>query len=76
MARAKAQLISRPCLAEAKQKAIYGLTVQGISMNQISKRLGIAYRTVYNYVKKAKIRERNEHLGAYGINPPIWKKNP
>lgn len=55
-ARAKAQgkLISRPCLAGAKQKAIYELSEQGVSMNQISKRLGIAYGTVYNYVQKRK----------------------
>ncbi|MFB9297009.1 hypothetical protein ACFFSP_26245, partial [Persicitalea jodogahamensis] len=54
MARAQGELISRPCLAGAKQKAIYELSEQGVSVNQISKRLGIACGTVYNYVQKRK----------------------
>ncbi|CAG4997515.1 hypothetical protein DYBT9275_01790 [Dyadobacter sp. CECT 9275] len=33
---------------------IFGLQQQGLSMNKISKQLGIAYGTVYNYVSKLK----------------------
>lgn len=56
MARAKAQgkHIARPALALSKQEAIYTLLEEGVSMNQISKRTGVAYGTVYNYVKKRK----------------------
>ena len=51
MARAKAQgkPISRPPLADPKQKKILEMRKEGISMNKISKVLGIAYGTVYNY---------------------------
>lgn len=56
MARAKAQgkRISRPPLPIHKQREIFGLQQQGLSMNKISKQLGIAYGTVYNYVSKLK----------------------
>ena len=56
MARAKAQgkRISRPPLAIDKQGEIFELQQQGLSMNKISKQLGIAYGTVYNYVSKLK----------------------
>lgn len=56
MARAKAQgkHIARPPLNRVKQEAICHLFNQGVSMNQISKQLGVAYGTVYNYVQKQK----------------------
>lgn len=56
MARAKAQgkHVARPALAKLKQAEIYKLFAEGISMNQISKRIGVAYGTVYNYVQKRK----------------------
>ena len=52
MARAKAQgkYIARPPIAIEQQKKIYKLKKQGLSMNKISKQLGIAYGTVYNYL--------------------------
>lgn len=56
MARAKAQgkRISRPPLAVHLQEEIFELQEQGLSMNRISKQLGIAYGTVYNYIGKIK----------------------
>lgn len=56
MARAKAQgkRISRPALPIQQQQEIFELQNQGLSMNKISKQLGIAYGTVYNYVGKLK----------------------
>lgn len=56
MARAKAQgkCISRPPLPIHQQREILELKKQGISMNKISKQLGIAYGTVYNYASKPK----------------------
>ncbi|WP_229374394.1 recombinase family protein [Fibrella rubiginis] len=56
MARAKAQgkHITRPPLAELKQEAIHALFEKGKSMNQVSKRIGVAYDKVYNYVHKRK----------------------
>ena len=57
MARAKAQgkHVARPPLSKLKQEAIHDLFKEGISMNQISKRIGVAYGTVYNYVQKRKV---------------------
>jgi DNA invertase Pin-like site-specific DNA recombinase len=54
MARAKAQgkQISRPPLAKDLQQKIVDLKKEGLSMNRISKVLGIAYGTVYNYLWK------------------------
>lgn len=51
MARAKAQgkHIARPPLAKHLQTKILALQKEGLSMNKISKTLGIAYGTVYNY---------------------------
>lgn len=51
MARAKAQgkHVARPALDKSKQKKILEMRKEGISMNKISKALGIAYGTVYNY---------------------------
>ena len=51
MARAKAQgkHISRPPIAKELQVQILALQKEGLSMNKISKTLGIAYGTVYNY---------------------------
>ena len=51
MARAKAQgkHISRPPIAKELQQKIIELQREGVSMNKISKTLGIAYGTVYNY---------------------------
>ena len=56
MARAKAQgkHVARPPLALAKQEAIAQLLREGLSMNQVSKQLGVAYGTVYNYAQKQK----------------------
>jgi len=56
MARAKAQgkRISRPPLPIQQQQQIFELQRQGMSMNRISKELGIAYVTVYNYASKLK----------------------
>ncbi|CAG5001373.1 helix-turn-helix domain-containing protein [Rudanella paleaurantiibacter] len=56
MARAKAQgkRISRPTISMDRQNEIFDLQKQGLSMNKISKQLGIAYGTVYNYLSKAK----------------------
>jgi DNA invertase Pin-like site-specific DNA recombinase len=52
MARAKAQgkRISRPPLAKDLQQKIVDLKEEGLSMNKISRVLGVAYGTVYNYV--------------------------
>lgn len=54
MARAKAQgkHVARPPLAQSKQEAIAQLLREGLSMNQVSKQLGVAYGTVYNYAQK------------------------
>jgi DNA invertase Pin-like site-specific DNA recombinase len=54
MARAKAQgkHIARPPIAQELQKKIIELQREGVSMNKISKILGIAYGTVYNYRSK------------------------
>ena len=54
MARAKAQgkHIARPPIAKELQAKIIELQRQGVSMNKISKTLGIAYGTVYNYRSK------------------------
>ena len=54
MARAKAQgkQISRPRLPIEQQQRIFKLRKRGFSMNKISKQLGIAYGTVYNYAGK------------------------
>lgn len=51
MARAQAQgkHVARPPLAPAKQETIAQLLREGLSMNQVSKQLGVAYGTVYNY---------------------------
>lgn len=60
MARAKAQgkHIARPPLIESKQSEITRLYGQGMSMNQISKQLGVAYGTVYNYVQKTRLKTK------------------
>jgi len=60
MARAKAQgkHVARPALATLKQAEIHKLFAEGISMNQISKRIGVAYGTVYNYVQKGKAADK------------------
>ncbi len=54
IARAKAQgkHISRPPIAKQMQEKIIELQREGVSMNKISKTLGIAYGTVYNYRSK------------------------
>lgn len=60
MARAKAQgkHIARPPLLESKQTETARLHGLGISMNQISKQLGVAYGTVYSYVQKSKLKTK------------------
>ncbi len=57
MARAKAQgkHIARPSIAKELQTKIIELQQEGLSMNKISKTLGIAYGTVYNYRLKENI---------------------
>ena len=54
MARAKAQgkRISRPPIARTIQARITTLYEQGMSINQISKQLGIGYGTAWNYVQQ------------------------
>ena len=54
MARAKAQgkHMARPPIAKELQEKIIELQQEGVSMNKISKTLGIAYGTVYNYRSK------------------------
>jgi DNA invertase Pin-like site-specific DNA recombinase len=54
MARAKAQgkHIARPPISKQMQEKIIELQREGVSMNKISKTLGIAYGTVYNYRSK------------------------
>ena len=54
MARAKAQgkHIALPPIAKELQEKIIELQREGVSMNKISKTLGIAYGTVYNYRSK------------------------
>ena len=54
MARAKAQgkQNSRPQLPIEQQRRIFKMRKQGFSINKISKQLGIAYGTVYNYAGK------------------------
>lgn len=56
MARAKAQgkHVARPPLAQVKQVAIAQLLRNGLSMNQVSKQLNVAYGTVNNYAQKLK----------------------
>ena len=51
-ARAQGKNIARPRLPIEQQQKIYELQKKGLSMNKISKQLGIAYGTVYNYVGK------------------------
>ena len=55
MARAKAQgkHIARPPVAKQMQEKIIELQRERVSMNKISKNLGISYGTVYNYRSKA-----------------------
>ena len=54
MARAKAagKHVGRPPLEPDVQGQIRALYVQKLSINWISKRLGIAYGTAWNYVKE------------------------
>lgn len=56
MARAKAQgkHLGRSRISKEIQDSIAQLHQEGISINQIQKRLGIAYGTVWNYVNKKK----------------------
>ena len=56
MARAKAQgkRISRPPLSKGVQRQIAQLHEQNISINQISKKLGISYGSAWNYVQQLK----------------------
>lgn len=59
MARAKAQgkRISRAPLAEELQAQIATLYVEGLSIHQIGKQLGIGYGTAWNYVQHVKAHE-------------------
>ena len=60
MARAKAQgkRISRAPIAQQVQDRIATLHAQGISIQQISKQLRIAYGTAWNYVQRLRITAR------------------
>lgn len=51
-ARAQGKHIARPRLPIDQQQKIFELQKKGLSMNKISKQLGIAYGTVYNYLGK------------------------
>ena len=53
MARAKSQgtRCSRPTISQDTQERIKRLHQEGLSINQISKRLDIAYGTAWNYIK-------------------------
>jgi len=53
MERAQGKQISRPRLSVELQLKLFELQSQGLSMNKISKQLGIAYGTVYNYLRKS-----------------------
>lgn len=44
--------VGRPPISEEKQRAIRQLKEDGVSINQISKKLGIAYGTAWNYVQE------------------------
>ena len=65
MARAKAQgkRISRSPIAKGVQVRIAALHEQGVSIQQISKQLGIGYGTAWNYVHRLKCGERHEPTG-------------
>jgi DNA invertase Pin-like site-specific DNA recombinase len=54
MARAKAQgkRTSRPPIPEKTRRKIAELNAQGVSIKRIAKKLGIAYGTAWNYVKR------------------------
>lgn len=60
MARAKSQgkRCSRPPIPEETRKEIERMYKAKHSINQISKRLGIAYGTAWNYVQASELRER------------------
>jgi transposase len=55
MARAKAEgkRVSRPRIPQATQREIAALHTDGVSINQISKRLGVSYGTAWNYAKRS-----------------------
>ena len=67
MARAKAQgkRISRAPIAKPVQERIAELHAQGLSIQQIRKRLRIAYGTAWNYVQRLK-------APAGGTPQPPW----
>jgi hypothetical protein len=46
--------ISRPPIPRGVQGRIADLYRQGVSMHQISKKLGIGYSTAWNYVQRVK----------------------
>ena len=56
MARAKAEgkRVSRPRIPEAVRDQIRSLHREGVSVNQISKRLGVSYGTAWNYTRPAR----------------------
>ena len=55
MAKAQGKRISWPPLPIEQQRKIFELQQLGLSMNKISKQLGIAYGTAYNYASKIKV---------------------
>lgn len=50
--------MERPPIAKELQQKIIELQREGVSMNKISKTLGVAYGTVYNY--RSKMRKTEE----------------
>lgn len=53
IAKEQGKHIARPPIAKELQAQILALQKEGLSMNKISKTLGIAYGTVYNYCLKS-----------------------
>jgi DNA invertase Pin-like site-specific DNA recombinase len=66
MARAKAQgiRISRPPIPVAVQQQIAKLHANGVSINQISKRLNVGYGTAWNYVKRLEDETASDELNS------------
>jgi DNA invertase Pin-like site-specific DNA recombinase len=71
MARARAQgkRTSRPPIPEKTRRKIAELYAQGVSIKRITKELGIAYGTAWNYIKGMSVDATNHkpsHAERYG----------
>lgn len=53
-AKAEGKHVGRPPIPEDTQKKVQELYEKDVSIHQISKRLGIAYGTAWNYVQEIK----------------------